>query len=108
MKMKRVFLLASGALLLSLPALRAQEPAVEPPPPPDALTPGGPVGPRMEILGFGEMHPGRAVTVTETKQTLADGNVIDRKVQSNVYRDSQGRTRRETSFTGVGPLAESG
>lgn len=116
MKMKRVFLLASGALLLSLPALRAQEPAVEPPPPPDALTPGGPVGPRMEILGFGEMHPGKAVAgapysavaVTETKQTLADGNVIDRKVQSNVYRDSQGRTRRETTFTGVGPLAESG
>jgi hypothetical protein len=116
MKMKRVFLLASGGLLLSLPALRAQEPAVEPPAPPDALRPSGPVGPRMEILGFGEMHPGKAVigapysavAVTETKQTLADGNVIDRKVQSNVYRDSQGRTRRETTFTGVGPLAESG
>jgi hypothetical protein len=116
MKMKRVFLLASGGLLLSLPALRAQEPAVEPPAPPDALRPSGPVGPRMEILGFGEMHPGKAVigapysavAVTETKQTLADGNVIDRKVQSSVYRDSQGRTRRETTFTGVGPLAESG
>jgi hypothetical protein len=116
MKMKRVLLLASGGLLLSLPALRAQEPAVEPPAPPDALRPSGPVGPRMEILGFGEMHPGKAVigapysavAVTETKQTLADGNVIDRKVQSNVYRDSQGRTRRETTFTGVGPLAESG
>jgi hypothetical protein len=70
----------------------------------------------MEILGFGEMHPGKVVTgapysalaITETKQTLADGNVIDRKVQSNVYRDSQGRTRRETTFTGVGPLPASG
>jgi hypothetical protein len=70
----------------------------------------------MEILGFGEMHTGKVVTgapysavaVTETKQTLADGNVIDRKVQSNVFRDSQGRTRRETTFTGVGPLAASG
>jgi hypothetical protein len=70
----------------------------------------------MEILGFGEMHPGKVVTgapysataVTETKQTLADGNVIDRKVNSTIYRDSQGRTRRETTFTGVGPLAASG
>jgi hypothetical protein len=70
----------------------------------------------MEILGFGEMHPGKVVTgapysavaVTEIKQTLADGNVIDRKIQSNVYRDGQGRTRRETTFTGVGPLVASG
>jgi hypothetical protein len=113
MKMNRICVLASGVLLLGMPALRAQEPAVEPPPPPDAFMHGGPIGPRMEILGFGEMHPGKTVTgapysgvaVSETKQTLADGNVIDRKVQSNVYRDSQGRTRRETTFTGVGPLA---
>jgi hypothetical protein len=116
MKMNRICVLASGVLLLGIPALRAQEPAVEPPPPPDAFMHGGPIGPRMEILGFGEMHPGKTVTgapysavaVSETKQTLADGNVIDRKVQSNVYRDSQGRTRRETTFTGVGPLASSG
>jgi hypothetical protein len=116
MKMNRICVLASGVLLLGIPALRAQEPAVEPPPPPDAFMHGGPIGPRMEILGFGEMHPGQTVTgapysavaVSETKQTLADGNVIDRKVQSNVYRDSQGRTRRETTFTGVGPLASSG
>jgi hypothetical protein len=116
MKMNRICVLASGVLLFGMPALRAQEPAVEPPPPPDAFMHGGPIGPRMEILGFGEMHPGKTVTgapysgiaVSETKQTLADGNVIDRKVQSNVYRDSQGRTRRETTFTGVGPLASSG
>jgi hypothetical protein len=116
MKMKRTCLLASGALLFGMSILRAQEPAVEPAPPPDAAMPGGPVGPHMEILGFGEMHPGKVVTgapysavaVTESKQTLADGNVIDRKVQSNIYRDSQGRTRRETTFTGVGPLASSG
>jgi hypothetical protein len=70
----------------------------------------------MEILGFGEMHPGKVVTgapysavaVTETRQTLADGNTISRKVQANVFRDSQGRTRRETTFTGVGPLSTTG
>jgi hypothetical protein len=110
------YFLASGALLLSSLLLCAQEPATAPPPPPVDFMPGGPVGPRMEILGFGEMHTGKVVTgapysavaVTETKQTLADGNVIDRKVQSSVFRDSQGRTRRETTFTGVGPLAASG
>jgi len=70
----------------------------------------------MEILGFGEMHPGKVVTgapysavaVTETRQSLADGNAISRKVQANVFRDSQGRTRRETTLTGVGPLSTTG
>ena len=117
MKWKRTCLLTSAALLFGASVMRAQEPTAEiAPPPPDAFMHGGPVGPHMEILGFGEMHPGKVVTgapysavaVTETKQTLADGNVIDRKVQSNVYRDSQGRTRRETTFTGVGPLSASG
>lgn len=116
MKNERIYLFASAALLLAALSVNAQEPAGPPPPPPNAMIPGGPIGPRMEILGFGEMHPGKVVTgapysavaVTETKQTLADGNIIDRKIQSNVYRDSQGRTRRETTFTGVGPLAASG
>lgn len=113
---KQIYLTIGGALLLGTLALSAQEPPPGPPPPPDAALPGGPMGPRMEILGFGETHSGKVVTgapysalaVTETKQVLADGNVIDRKVQSNVYRDSQGRTRRETTFTGVGPFAASG
>jgi hypothetical protein len=115
MQTKRICLLGGGALLLGLLSMNAQEPPA-PPPPPDAMMPGGPIGPRMEILGFGEMHPGKVVTgapysaiaVTETKQTLADGNVIDRKVQSNVYRDSQGRTRHETTFAGVGAVPAAG
>jgi hypothetical protein len=115
MKNQGTSLLLSGLLLLGVSSfLRAQEPA-PPPPGPDVLA-GGPVGPRMEFLGFGDMHPGKVVTgapysavaVTETKQTLSDGNVIDRKIQSNIYRDSQGRTRREVTFTGVGALAASG
>jgi hypothetical protein len=111
--------LLCGALLVSAGALRAQEPPAGAPPP-DAMGqeggPEGPLGPRMEILGFGEMHPGKvvagapysAVAITETRQTLADGNTISRKVQANVFRDSQGRTRRETTLTGVGPLAATG
>ncbi len=70
------------------------------------------MGGRMEILGFGEMHPGAvvagapysAVAVVTSKQTLADGNSINRTTQSNLYRDSQGRTRRETTLPAAGPL----
>lgn len=116
MMRKKIYFVLSGAILLGALSLVAQEPPPEPPPSPDTMMPGGPMGPRMEILGFGEMHPGKvvagapysAVAVIETKQTLTDGNSIDRKIQSNVYRDGQGRTRRETTFTGVGPLAASG
>lgn len=108
MKSTLIRIALGGTLLLGFGSLRAQEPPPEPPPAPDFSMPGGLTGPRMEILGFGEMHPGKVVTdapysavaVTETIQNLADGNSIDRKVQSNVYRDSQGRTRRETTFPG--------
>lgn len=116
MKRKWIYLVMSGALLLAVHSAPAQEPSPGPPPGPDIMGPGGPIGTRLELLGFGEMHPGKVVTgapysavaVTETKQTLADGNTIDRKVQANVFRDSQGRTRRETTFNAVGPLAASG
>lgn len=105
-----------GMLLLSAAGIGAQQPPAPSPQSPDVLMPGGPFGGRMEILGFGEMHPGKVVTgapysataVVETKQTLADGNSINRKSQTNVYRDGQGRTRRETTLSGIGPLAAQG
>jgi len=113
--------LLAATLLAGTAAVYGQEPPPPPGPGPEAMMEGGPGGPggplgRMEILGFGEMHPGKVVTgapysavaVTESTQTLSDGNTINRKVQSNVFRDSQGRTRRETTLPGVGPLAASG
>jgi hypothetical protein len=116
MNRKWLYVVLGGALALGVHTASAQEPPPGPPPGPEFAGPGGPIGPRMELLGFGEMHPGKVVTgapysataLTETKQTLADGNVIDRKTNSTIYRDSQGRTRRETTLTGVGPLAASG
>ena len=39
--------------------------------------------------------PYSAEAVTETTQTLADGNRIVRKNTAQVYRDSEGRMRRE-------------
>jgi hypothetical protein len=41
-------------------------------------------------------------SVTETIQTLADGNRIINRITSSVYRDSEGRTRREQSLKGLG------
>jgi hypothetical protein len=77
---------------------------------------GGPFGERMELLGFGGMHGGKTVTgapfsataVGESRQTLSDGTVISHKFQSNLYRDAQGRFRREVTLPAVGPLAANG
>jgi hypothetical protein len=69
----------------------------------------------MELLGFGD-HGGKVVTgapfsavaVGETKQILADGTTITRKFQSNLFRDTQGRFRKEVTMPAIGPLGASG
>ncbi|MGD0773540.1 MAG: hypothetical protein ABSC05_12030 [Candidatus Solibacter sp.] len=74
-----------------------------------AQPPGGPRG--RGPMGFG--GPGRgpgpmatvtgapysAVEVRTSQQVLTAGNVIQRQQQTNIYRDSQGRVRRETTRT---------
>lgn len=75
-----------------------------------------PMGDRVELMGFEGMRGGKIVTgapfsgvaVTESTQTLSDGNHIARKTQSNVFRDGQGRIRKEVTLSGFGPLAASG
>ncbi len=52
--------------------------------------------------------PYSADAITETTQTLADGNRITRKTTASLYRDSQGRTRREESLAAIGPWAAAG
>jgi hypothetical protein len=52
--------------------------------------------------------PYSADVVTETVQTLGDGNRIVRNSSSKIYRDSGGRTRREQSLKAIGPWAVSG
>ena len=58
--------------------------------------------------GFGgkvvKNAPYSAESVTETVQTLADGNRIVNKITSQVYRDSEGRTRREQTLKGLGSI----
>ena len=53
--------------------------------------------------------PYSAVAVTEVTQTLADGNRIEHRTASTVYRDSEGRVRREQPSMPLGGLmAQSG
>ena len=118
MNRKWILSVALGALLSSPAMIGAQgTPADVPPPPPhEGMGPGGLLGPRMEILGFEEMHTGKVVTgapfsavaVIENTQKLSDGTSINRKTQINTFRDSQGRVRRETTLPAIGPLAASG
>jgi hypothetical protein len=116
----------SGGLLAGVGTARAQEAMPDGPPPPvvmiqagmpeDGGGPAGAFGERIELLGFGGLHGGKvvkgvpfsAVAVSESSQTLADGNHITRKTQTNLYRDTQGRFRKEVTLPAIGPLAASG
>ncbi|MBZ5523418.1 MAG: hypothetical protein LAP21_14380 [Acidobacteriia bacterium] len=65
----------------------------------------------MEMSGSDELvkgSPYTATAVTETIQTLGDGNRIVHKNTASLARDSQGRTRREESFSNVGALSVEG
>jgi hypothetical protein len=52
--------------------------------------------------------PYSAQAVTESTQVLSDGNRIVNKSVASVYRDSEGRTRREHTLRAIGPFATAG
>jgi hypothetical protein len=79
--------------------------------------PGGPGAPgdfafvRPEFGLAGKIVKGApysAQAVTQSNQTLADGNRIQRTTTASVVRDSEGRTRTERSVDAIGPLAGAG
>jgi hypothetical protein len=122
--MKRLPGLLAAATLLSLAfatAAVAQQPTAEgivikqrifqgpegaPPPPPDANF----VFMASESFGGKTVKgaPYSADAVTESIQTLSDGNRIVNRSTSSLYRDSEGRTRREQSLKGLGILGGAG
>jgi hypothetical protein len=53
-------------------------------------------------------QPYSAEGVTETTQVLGDGNRISRKTSASLYRDSEGRTRREQTLPSIGPWSTAG
>jgi len=103
----KMCLVLGGVLVFSSAAVQAQRHGPDSPPPF-----GGP----MELMGFEGMHgwktvkgaPFSATATSETTSTLQDGSVIHRTSQVSMYRDSQGRSRHEATFTGFGPLTASG
>src|ERR1039457_330843 len=71
--------------------------------------PGGPIGESgAGILRAGVKNaPFSADVITESSHTLADGNHIRQTLNLKVYRDSEGRTRREqaVNLNGLAPNA---
>ena len=49
--------------------------------------------------------PYSAEAITESVQMLADGNRITRTSKASLYRDSEGRTRRDQTLNHIGPWA---
>ena len=112
----RLILALLVVIVAAVPALaQAPEAAPAPPPPvghgPHGFHRGGP----FEYGGFEMGLGGKTVTgapysaqvVTQTTQTLSDGTHINRQASGAVYRDSQGRVRREMTMPAVGALTGS-
>ena len=116
----RVMIPLAAAAVFSLAAFGQEAP----PPPPDLMAqqepmgrgpgaPGGPAFHHMELLGVGGFHGGKVVTgapftavaVTEFSHSLADGNKISNTHQVTLYRDSQGRFRKEGTMPPMGDLS---
>lgn len=53
-------------------------------------------------------QPFSAQAINESIQILSDGNRIIRKSTTMIYRDSEGRSRREQTISSVGPFAVAG
>jgi hypothetical protein len=82
-------------------------------PPPGVRVPGPPLGDDTVIFLSSESFGGKVVkgapysaqAVTESTRTLGDGNQIKRKTTASIYRDGEGRTRRDQELGAVGPWA---
>lgn len=125
--MKKSILICSALLVFAACAVpaRAQEDAVKvkqdvifrtgefgahvPPPPGGMVNTFAFVSAEAGIPGkVVKGAPYTATSVTETVQTLSDGNRITNTMTASLARDSEGRTRREQSLPAIGPWASEG
>ncbi|HLK62400.1 MAG TPA: hypothetical protein VKU19_03115 [Bryobacteraceae bacterium] len=110
--MKRLFVMAAAVPVLSLVAAAQDEPQQHMAKMKAELDA---VMGQMKVVGLSgaamgatvKGAPYSAIEVTENNQTLADGTRIHNENQTNVYRDSEGRVRRETpnQITILDPVA---
>lgn len=107
---KQAVLLAAGGIAL----LAQQQNMIYTTAAPSGIA--GVAGPQTFAFVAGALVGGNPVTgapysgnaVTDTTQTLADGNRIVNHTTATVYRDSEGRERREQSIPNIGPFAAQG
>jgi hypothetical protein len=109
-------LAVGGGALAAVTIAVAQPPPLPPVPPEDTLffvsnaAPVPAFGGRIEIIrGEGDVlgavikdKPYSARSITESTQSLADGNRIVQRNEALIFRDSAGRTRREQTLNDVG------
>src|SRR5262245_9299215 len=80
-------------------------------PGPETQLPGdniGFIGPEFGFSFDGKVVKGAPYSgqaVTEITQTLGDGNRIVNRSTASVYRDKDGRTRREPTIAAMGPFS---
>jgi hypothetical protein len=112
----RMTLVVAVAILFASGAALAQGDAGAPPPQgPGHMGPKPMAFDEMGFVGFEAGIGGKTVTgapfsatfSTQSTQTLADGNQIQRNTTGTFARDTQGRTRREMTLPGIGPMAAS-
>src|SRR6476646_5202702 len=123
--MKRVLAVRAAITLMIVATVGAITVAQQPQPSTQGVvvrqvfqSPDGPPLPPGDVLfmssefNFGgktvKGAPYSAQAVTETIQTLGDGNRIVNRSTSALYRDNDGRTRREVSIKMLGPIGDSG
>jgi hypothetical protein len=123
---RRLFEFLAGGLAIFAMGMAAAAQSPAPPPPPlepgqaffyQEFSPSGP--PPEDNVGFVDFQlgpgdkvvkgaPYSAQVSTDMTQVLSDGNRINRKNTGMVYRDNEGRTRREHALNAIGPFATGG
>ena len=104
----KILIVLSFAAGTALVAQQTQQPDLTGLPLPASVIVGGlprTLSPQMRFGAPVTGKPYTAEAITETTQTLADGNRIVQRTSDRQYRDSLGRERRELSTSGVAGTA---
>lgn len=112
-KLSSKFVLCVVVVILLLASLNAQDRTAGAPKNPPRDKPAAPRSavPAAEMRSGGKVVKGApyaAEAITESLQILGNGTKLAQKTTARVYRDSEGRTRREQSAGTIGPFGAAG